>query len=102
MRRSKHIHGVLESAVAAKKYMPPLFVIHPYISGSLLAAYLGHRRFDPARHPLVLASSSQLDTPMTSADRPPSQSRPDELTRPGCIVDSSRESRTWQDTQDAA
>jgi hypothetical protein len=102
MRRSKPIHGVLESAVAAKKYMVPLFLLHPYISGSLVAAYLGHGRFDPTRHARVLDSSSQLDTPMTSADRRFYQSRLDELTRTGAIVDFSSEERKWEDLQAGA
>jgi hypothetical protein len=103
LRRSKPVHGVLESAVAAKKYMLPLFVLHPYISGSLLAAYFGRGRFDPARHARVLDSSSQLDTPMTSADRRSYQSRMDELTRAGSMVDSLRsQERSWEALQAGA
>jgi hypothetical protein len=102
LRPSKPIHGVLESVLAAKKYMLPLFVIHPYISGSLLAAYLGHRRFNPARHALVLDSSSQMDAPMTSADRRFYQGRLDELTRAGSMVDGSSGQRNWTDLQAAA
>jgi hypothetical protein len=97
LRRSKPIHGALESVVAAKKYMLPLFVLHPYISGSLLAAYFTRGHFNPARHARVLDSSSQLDMPMTSADRRSYQSRMDELTRAGSMVDSSSDERSWED-----
>jgi hypothetical protein len=99
MRRSKPIRGVLESAVAAKKYMVPLFLLHPYISGSLVAAYLGHGRFNPGRHARVFDSSSQLDTPLTSADRRTYQGRLDELTRGGSMADFSSEERNWEDLQ---
>lgn len=71
IRRSKPVHGVLESVIAAKKYMVPLVVLHPYIGGGLLAEYFGHRRFDPARNALVLSldPQAQLDTPMTHDQR---------------------------------
>ena len=81
IRRSKHVHGVLESVLVAKKYMAPLFLLHPYISGGVLAAYLGHGRFDPSRNALVLDSTSRLDARLTSADRRFGQSRLEELTR---------------------
>jgi hypothetical protein len=102
LRPSKPIHGALESVLAAKKYMVPLLVIHPYISGGLLATYFGHRRFDPARHALVLDSSSQLDTPLKSADRRSYQSRLDELTQAGSMSDSKIEEKNWKDLQAGA
>ena len=95
MRRSKPIRGVLESGVAAKKYMVPLFLLHPYISGSLLAAYLGHWRFDPAKHALVMDSSSQLDTPLTAAGRRVYENRLNELTRAATMGNTLREGRDW-------
>ncbi len=96
LRRSKPVHGVLETALASKKYMVPLFLLHPYISGSVLAAYFGHGRFDPARHALVLDSSSQLATPMTNADRRFFQSRLVELTRSVAEGDFLNEGRSWE------
>src|SRR5208282_5540550 len=76
-RRSKPVHGVLESVMAAKKYMVPLVVVHPYIGGGLLVEYFGHRRFDPGRNDLILSldSGRQLDAPMTRDDRLRYQSR---------------------------
>lgn len=81
IRRSKPVHGVLESVMAAKKYMVPLVVLHPYIGGGLLVEYFGHRRFDPARNAPVLDSDGQLDTPMTREERRRYQSRMDELSQ---------------------
>ena len=80
VRRSKPIHGVLESVMAAKKYMLPLVALHPYIGGGLLVEYFGHRRFDPARNTLILDSRRQLDAPMTRDERLAFQSRMDELS----------------------
>jgi hypothetical protein len=81
IRRSKPVHGVLESVMAAKKYMVPLVVLHPYIGGGLLVEYFGHRRFDPARNALVLDSDRELDAPMTRDERLRYQSRMDEMSQ---------------------
>lgn len=66
--RSKPVHGVLECALTAKKYMLPVVALHPYIMGPLLAGYFFHRRFDPARNALVL-HSRHLDPPLTPEER---------------------------------
>lgn len=90
IRRSKPVHGVLESIMAAKKYMLPLVVLHPYIGGGLLAEYFGHRRFDPARNALVLTldSSPELDEPMTRDQRERLQSRMNELSQSSPVIES--------------
>jgi hypothetical protein len=87
VRRSKPVHGVLESVMAAKKYMLPLVVVHPYIGGGLLAEYFGHKRFDPARKALVLDSSDQLDQPMTHDQRVAYQSRMNEMIQGSSLMD---------------
>ena len=104
VRRSKPVHGVLESAVAAKKYMLPLVALHPYIGGGLLVEYFGHRRFDPARNALVfnLDSGGQLDAPMTRDDRLRYQSRLDELSQTGSGGDSLNEEKHWERLQAGA
>ncbi len=79
--RSKPVHGVTECALTSKKYMLPLFALHPYIAGSLIAGYLGHGRFDPSRNALILNASDDLDVPPTRADRRNYQSRLQELTQ---------------------
>ena len=99
MRRSKPVHGVLESVLAAKKYMVPLLLLHPYVSGGALVAYVGHGRFDPARHALVLDSSLQLGAPMTATERRLGQSRLDELTRQTASGDPDSAARNWEGVQ---
>ena len=80
VRRSKPVHGVVESVVAAKKYMLPVVVLHPYIGGGLLVGYLGHH-FDPSRNALVADSSWQLDAPLTHQERLTYENRLNEMTQ---------------------
>jgi len=93
IRRSKPVHGVLESVMAAKKYMLPLVVLHPYIGGGVLVEYFGHRRFDPARNALIMDSGRQLDAPMTRDERLRYQSRMEELSQ-ASVVDPLNEVKT--------
>jgi hypothetical protein len=112
IRRSKPIHGVLESVTAAKKYMLPLVVLNPYIGGGLLVEYFGHRRFDPARNAPIsnldsnLDSSRGLDAPMTRDQRLRYQSRMDELSKTRSVIDGLKEGRneekTWERIQASA
>lgn len=112
-RRSKPIHGVAESVVAAKKYMLPLVVLNPYIGGGLLVEYFGHRRFNPARNALIctLDTGRRLDAPITRDERVRYQSRMDELSRTRSVLDpvderktegKTREVKTWEHMQASA
>jgi hypothetical protein len=92
--RSKPVHGVLESLVAAKKYMVPLAVVHPYIGAGLLVGYMGHH-FNPAKNALIVASSRELDSPVNRRDRLIYESRLKELSEssPGA------EAKDWERLQ---
>ena len=82
--RSKPAHTVTECALTAKKYMLPLFALHPYIAGALVAGYVGHGRFNLSRNALILDSQQQLDAPLTRLtrmDRRAVQDRFEELLR---------------------
>ncbi|HEY6271833.1 MAG TPA: hypothetical protein VIX19_07560 [Terriglobales bacterium] len=104
--RSKPVRGVLELALSAKKYVVPMLLLHPYISGGVLAVYFGRPRFNPAQHALVLDSRWQLDTPMTSAERRSFLSELDELKQMSSVQDSSSDSsvvgKTWEQLQAGA
>ncbi len=116
VRRSKPVRGVLESVMAAKKYMLPLVALHPYIGGGLLVEYFGHQRFDPARNALILDSRRQLDAPMTRDERLRYQSRLDELSLTLAVLNPldegksegktkevrTREVKTWERLQASA
>jgi hypothetical protein len=103
IRRSKPVHGVVESVLSSKKYMVPLLVLHPYISAGVLAAYFGHPRFNPAQHALVLDSRWRLDPPVTSADRRSYQNQLKELKQTGSTLDSSADAsiqgKSWVQLQ---
>jgi hypothetical protein len=86
MPRSKHAHNVVECTLTAKKYMLPLFALHPYIAGSLIAGYLGHGHYDPSRNALILDSNNQLDAPLTKTERRAEQNRFEEMLRPASSV----------------
>ncbi|HLX82552.1 MAG TPA: hypothetical protein VKR59_01550 [Terriglobales bacterium] len=88
VRRSKPVHGVLESVLAAKKYMVPLVVLHPYIGVGLLVEYFGHRRFDPSRNDLVMDARLQPDAPITRDQRRTYQSRLDEMAVSAPVLNS--------------
>ena len=99
-RRSKPIHGVLESVLAAKKYMVPLVALHPYVGVGLLAGHLSHHHFDPARNVMVWNSNRQLDSPMTSDERLAFQNRMDEINQGDLLASSNdetkQEAKTWE------
>jgi len=86
IRRSKPIHGVLESVMAAKKYMVPLVALNPYVGGGLLVEYFGHRRFDPSRNDLVFDSRQQFNAPLTRDERLRYLSRFDEMSENRSLI----------------
>ncbi len=47
--RSKPNRGVLESFLMSKKYVLPVVILHPLITGGMAVAYLGAARHDPCR-----------------------------------------------------
>jgi hypothetical protein len=53
MHRSEHVDGVLEAVLKTKKYVLPLAILHPIITGTLVAAYLYDGRFNPSRNATV-------------------------------------------------
>jgi len=69
LKRSKPVHGVLESVVLAKKYVTPLLMFHPFVVGGVEAAYWAGWRFDPSKHALIFDPVNGLEPPLTSAQR---------------------------------
>lgn len=51
--RSTPVDGVVESLVKSKKYVVPLAMLHPYVAGTLIAAYFTDGRFHPDPHATV-------------------------------------------------
>jgi hypothetical protein len=81
-RRSRPVRGVVESVVRAKKYMLPLLVFHPVITGALVVAAADGARFNPARNAMVFDPSGELDPPLDKAQRRVYQAQLDSLKRP--------------------
>jgi hypothetical protein len=92
--RSRPVHSILECALTAKKYMLPLFMLHPYIAGSLVAGYLVRGHFNPAKNALILDSKHLLEAPLTPTDRRAFQDRLDDLVRTTSPADTADE-RHW-------
>jgi hypothetical protein len=69
LKRSKPVHGVLESLVLAKKYVTPVLLFHPVLVVGVEAAYWTGWRFDPAKGALIFDPVRGLETPLTAAQR---------------------------------
>ena len=48
--RSKPVNGVAEAVVKSKKYVVPLALLHPALTGTIAVAYFTEGRFDPKRN----------------------------------------------------
>ena len=69
LKRSKPVHGVIESVVLAKKYVTPVLVFHPFLVAGVEAAYWTGWRFDPAKGALIFDPARGLETPLTAEQR---------------------------------
>jgi hypothetical protein len=69
LKRSKPVHGVLESLVLAKKYVTPVLIFHPFLVVGVEAAYWTGWRFDPAKGALIFDPSRGLESPLTAGQR---------------------------------
>ena len=66
LRRSKPVHGVIESIVLAKKYVTPVLLFHPFVVGAVEAAYWTGWRFDPAKGALIFDPNSDPNSDANS------------------------------------
>ncbi len=71
LKRSKPVHGVMESVVLAKKYVAPVLLFHPFVVGTVEAAYWAAWRFNPGKDALIFNPSrgpaGGLELPLTTA-----------------------------------
>lgn len=73
-KRSKPVHGLIESVVLAKKYVTPVLLFHPFVVGTVEAAYWTGWRFNPAKGAYIFDPNSpeldrSLEPPLTAAQR---------------------------------
>jgi hypothetical protein len=68
LKPSKPVHGVIESVVLAKKYVTPVLMFHPFVIGTVEAAYWAGWRFDPAKGALVFDAVDGLQRPLSKSE----------------------------------
>lgn len=73
-KRSKPVHGLIESVVLAKKYVAPFLLFHPFVVGGVEAAYWTGWRFNPAKDAYIFDPNSpdldrSLERPLTAGQR---------------------------------
>ncbi len=74
LKRSKPVHGVIESVVLAKKYVTPVLLFHPFVVGTVEAAYWAGWRFNPAKGAYIFDPDSpdlgrSIERPLTAEQR---------------------------------
>ncbi|HJT70408.1 MAG TPA: hypothetical protein VJ731_09435 [Terriglobales bacterium] len=69
LKPSKPVHGVIESLVLAKKYVTPVLLFHPFVVGTVEAAYWAGWRFNPAKGALIFDPVYGLEKPLTPDER---------------------------------
>jgi len=94
--RSTPVRGVIESVLKSKKYVLPVAVLHPVITGILAAAYLGDGRFDPARNAMILEPGREFEPPLPSTERRNYQNELHSLLADG------RKHKMWDDLERGA
>jgi hypothetical protein len=78
-KRSKPVHGILESVLYSKKYMAVLFFLHPLAIGGVETAYVANWHFDPGRNALMFDPGHGLETPLSAEARHSYQEKLDNL-----------------------
>lgn len=69
MGRSTPVYGVVESLLKSKKYLLPVAVLNPAITGFLAAAYVSNGRFDPGRNAMISEWGRDLEPPLEDQQR---------------------------------
>jgi hypothetical protein len=96
IRRSRPVHGLVESVFKAKKYELPLLALHPFVAGGFAVAYVASGRFDPAKNALVFAPGGELNPPLNAQERREYGKGLDEVTRAKVEVKPGQEEASWQ------
>jgi hypothetical protein len=68
MPRSRPAHGVAEALLKSKKYVVPLAILSPVVTGSIAVVYFTEGRFNPRRNAAVFDIARAADPqPVKSA-----------------------------------
>ena len=63
LHRSEPVNGVLESLLKTKKYVVPMAILHPVVTGSMMVAYLAQGRFNPQRKSATVFDAHAVPPP---------------------------------------
>jgi hypothetical protein len=93
--RSKRLRGVLEVMLSSKKYMLPIFLLHPYAAAGAVALYMGHWHFNPGKNAPVLDAKFQLSDALRPADRQAVRVELEELAGAASSAGADTDERNW-------
>jgi hypothetical protein len=102
IKRSRPVHGVVESVFAAKKYVVPLAVFHPFVAGGVASVYIVGGRFNPAKNALVFTPNGGLEQPLTAEERHRYQKNLADLLRTVLNEKPAHEGTSWRQFQQVA
>ncbi len=94
IRRSRPVHGLVESFFKAKKYELPLLALHPIVAGSVGVVYVVSGRFNPAANALVFANGD-LQPPLSAHERRAYEKGLAEVTKANAEENPGREEASW-------
>ena len=102
IKRSRPVHGLVESIVMAKKYVLPLALFHPSVAGGVATVYLAGGRFNPAKDVLVFNPEGRLELPLTAEERRTYQKSLNDLLRTIPDEKAAHQGISWQRFQEKA
>jgi len=102
IKRSKPIHGLVDSVFKAKKYEIPLLVLQPFVGGGFAVAYFVSGRFDPAHDAKILDPLGNLEAPLTENQRRSHQQSLQEMLGTEPAVGSEHARATWREFANSA
>ncbi|HXT76411.1 MAG TPA: hypothetical protein VN780_08945 [Candidatus Eisenbacteria bacterium] len=96
IRRSRPVHGLVDSVFTAKKYVVPLALLHPFVAGGVGVAYLTSGRFSPAKNAMVLTQDGDLERPLTKQERRAYEKGLAEVTKTRANEKPGSEEASWE------
>ena len=96
IRRSRPVHGLVDSVFTAKKYVVPLALLHPFVAGGVGVAYLTSGRFSPAKNALILTQDGDLQRPLTTQERRAYEKGLAEVTKTRANEKPASEEASWE------
>ena len=102
IRRSKPIHGLVDSIFKAKKYAIPLAVFHPVLAASVGVIYVTNGRFNPPKNARIFSPDGTFGVRLTEEERRSYQKGLEEIARASTDSSVRRVKTSWRQFQDHA